>query len=706
MARTTIQPTYDFLAAPDASPHATRKGPLRDTLRQLPAEGRDPGNNDDIRAQLKRAQYELDALRTERDLSAIQHQQEIKAIEERAEADFKRAQSAQNGGETATRKLDLLQREHQETQSRATNERLALEKKVRDLQADNRGLREELEETQAEAAESVRRHKQEHKELGQRYDTLQSSVEEVQADLLYKTNALNSVQQRLAKKEADNGDLEAEIMRLKAQHADAGAPELLKKELSDQVSYIKKLEMIKRNHEQEIKSMRANAKNVEVVEEQKRALETRLRLTDDLRQELGEAQLQRRLLEDEKRSWTAYLEAQAGSLDGIQYNTPEELAKGFLQERLERLDLLDQVGKLQPELDIREDNIKTLREELTELRSQLALTPANEAGLDDSKTLARLERQKALALKEVEQLRAQMRSLEAEKTEFTPEQVEESHSRRIQELENIIDQYRSDLEAARADLAKLEHQPVLETPKKRAREDDDEQLERTAEMRRRMKVMQQEAHKLHTRTQVLETELRASAAQISSLKESSRTRVLEMRSNPTAEHEAVKMATLRTLREENTALLEQLQGKAGADVIPASTLESNRQQLRELKEQLAKMEKKEMRLKQIWSSKALEFREAVASILGWKLDFMPNGRVKASSILYPSSIVDGEEEENSITFDGENGTMKISGGPKSLFAQEIQGHLDFWVEGRKEVPCFLAACTLEFYERTTRAQKM
>ena len=68
-------------------------------------------------------------------------------------------------------------------------------------------------------------------------------------------------------------------------------------------------------------------------------------------------------------------------------------------------------------------------------------------------------------------------------------------------------------------------------------------------------------------------------------------------------------------------------------------------------------------------------------------------------------LPDGEKEENSIVFDGENGTMKVSGGPRSVFAGEIRGLIEFWVEGRKEIPCFLAACTLEFYERSTRAAK-
>ena len=60
-------------------------------------------------------------------------------------------------------------------------------------------------------------------------------------------------------------------------------------------------------------------------------------------------------------------------------------------------------------------------------------------------------------------------------------------------------------------------------------------------------------------------------------------------------------------------------------------------------------------------------------------------------------------EENSIVFDVEKETMKISGGVESEFAREIRPQVEFWVEARKEIPCFLAALNLEFYERSTRA---
>ena len=93
------------------------------------------------------------------------------------------------------------------------------------------------------------------------------------------------------------------------------------------------------------------------------------------------------------------------------------------------------------------------------------------------------------------------------------------------------------------------------------------------------------------------------------------------------------------------------------------------------------------------------------------MHFLPNGKVRVSSIYYNKNKRrngDGEEDteddvENSIMFDGEAGTMKISGGPNGAFAQEIKELVKEWVQERKEIPCLLAAMTLDFYDKGTRA---
>ena len=702
------QPAFDFFTG--AESQAPRQ-PMVESLKQSTTV-RAGVNNEGLRAQLNTLQYELDSLKQDRELITLQHQQDLRDAQSRSESDFKRAEAAEASKNAATKRTEKATRDWQEAQDRATNEKAVLERKLREVQEDNRSLREDLEESQSQVSEQERQNKHFCEALQQEHSVLQHSMQGIQQEFDGKVAALQSTQQKLLSRENEVGQLENEVLRLKTQVGDSDALGVVKKELSEQVAYIKKLEVTNRDHVAELKSFRKSQQSIEVVEEEKRALEAKLRMMDDLRRELSEVQLQKRILSDEKRGWTSYLESEAGGERDMRYETPEDMAKAFLRERVERLSLVDKLGSVQPELSVKDEEIQSLKSEKAKLRQEVEQlrtagpTSVAAGSIGESKARARLERQKNLVAKEVDYLRAQLKAFEAEETEFNPDQIDEDRRQRVHELEDMIEQQRNEIETLTASLSQLElQQPLLPSPKKRSRDDDEDFDGRLSEMRQKTRALQTDLDRLQTRNQYLEADLEASASQITSLKESARTRVLELRSNPTAEIEAIKMVTLRTLREENGALLEQLEGRyPSTKVVPISSLENMRIQLDDARSQMAQHEKKTMRLKQIWGSKSLEFREAVCSVLGWKLDFMPNGRVKAASILYPSLINNGEEEENSIVFDGENGTMKISGGPQSVFANEIKGLIEFWVEGRKEIPCFLAACTLEFYERRAASQ--
>lgn len=612
-------------------------------------------------------------------------------------------QAADSASRAAATKFEALQREMNEAQSRGANERVELERKVRTLQERNTSLQEDADEAQGELASLERQSQHKYTELETRYNTLQQSFEELRAELDTQVHALQQAQQKLTKREAEVGEMESEIIRLKAQSGDQDTLAVIKRELSEQVTHIRKLESINREQAAELKHFRKVQKSVEVVEEEKMALENRLRIMEDLRRELSEEQLKRQILEDEKSAWTSYLEGQARSEGELQFDTPEDLAKAFVKERLENASMVDRVGAVQAELTARDETIKSLENEKAKIREELEkLKSAGNAS--DSKQRMRLERQRTLAVKEVEYLRAQLKAFDAEESEFQPETFDAQKSQRIQELEEMVDNYRNEIQSLNTELSAFEEantKQITIVGSKRSRDEDDD--ERMGELRRKNRQLQDEISKLQTEKKVLETERRAQDKQLRALKESSRTRILELCANPTADAEALKLSTVRTLRAENKALLEQLEGRIAADpeaVVPHASLEAARAEIAELHRAIADKEKKTMRLKQLWSAKALEFREAVASLLGWKLDIMPNGRVKVTSLFYPGSE---EEGENSIVFDGERGTMKVSGGEKSVFANEIKGQIEFWVEQRKEIPCFLAQLTLDFWESTTRA---
>lgn len=661
--------------------------------------------NEDLRAQINTLRYELETAKQEKELMRLELQQEIRDTQSKAEADFKKAQQAESSSTLTAKKYDSLQREMTDAQTRSANKRQDLERRLRTSQEKAQELQEDADEAKEELAASLRESEHKYKTLQAEQKSLKDTLEELRTDLEAKVNTLQTAQRKLSQKEAEVGELESEVLRLKAITGDAETLVVIKRELSEQVAHIKKLETLTREQNAELRTYRKQHKAIELVEEEKRALEAKVRMMDDLRRSLSEAQVRKQALEDERDSWTSYLENEAESQGGIQFETPEDLARAFIRERLEKTELLNRLGEIKPELSVKETNILALEDERAKLQAeiqQLKNLGGSAPNANEAKARARLERQKTLASKEVEFLRAQVRAFDEEEREMQPESYDAAKSSRVKELEDLVDEYRKEIDTLQKELNNIDKPATGVAGQKRSL-DTEEADERVGELRRKNRQLQDESTELHKRIKLLESEYKAQHAQLRKIKESSRTRVLELKSNPTADTEALKLSTIRTLREANAELLARLEcSNPSLNSVPLATLTAAQHELAELTHTVAEREKRIKRLKQIWTAKSLEFREAVASILGWKLDFMPNGRVRVTSMFYPG---DEQTGENTIVFDGENGTMKVSGGEQSAFANEIRDTITFWVEERKEIPCFLAAMTLEFWEKSTRAAR-
>jgi mitotic spindle assembly checkpoint protein MAD1 len=155
-----------------------------------------------------------------------------------------------------------------------------------------------------------------------------------------------------------------------------------------------------------------------VVEEQKRSLENELRVLQDVHREPGEAQIQKEILEDEKRTWTSLLETEGRENE---FNSPEAVVRALVQERIEHASFVDQLGRIEAELSEKDEMLAALDAEKTSLKEALenqkahAAGPASEA--PDGKAYKRLERQRTLAVKEIEYLRAQLKTFDTEETQ-------------------------------------------------------------------------------------------------------------------------------------------------------------------------------------------------------------------------------------------------------------------------------------------------
>lgn len=629
-----------------------------------------------------------------------------------------------------------MAKELKEIQEQSLSEKTGFERKIRDLQDEKQNIQEELNDTQAQLSDQERQFKYQLNELEAVRASLQNTIDELQRDLQEARNSQQNTQEKLSQREAEVADLESQNIQLKADGSDAETLVVLKRELSEQVNHIRELETTNRDQTIELRHLRKVQKNVEVVEEQKRTLENQLQFLSGLEAELSTVQIQKQVLEDERQSWASLLQEND---QPVEFDSPEAVVRALVQERIEKATLVDRLGTVDAQFLEKDEVIGSLEKEKAQLRQELEKlrvagsisAGASASGVAEARVRSRLERQRALAVKEVEYLRAQLKTFDTEEETMNTDQstYDEQKSAQIAQLEQLLDEYRNDLQKAHEELSKREAPSQQEDAQVRGTKrplsptDSDAESERLAVLTRKNRKLQESYEKSKQATTLAKRELEAAKSQIKSLKSRSHTRILELRENPTAEAEKIKMTTLNTLRSENQALLAQLRGEhSGVKVVPVSTLDSLKLEMQELEQVIADKEKRMRRFKEIFTAKSSEFREAVASLLGYKLDFLPSGRVRVTSMFHlsaayrhgdsdarsdsrgPGSM--GNGEENSIVFDGENGTMKVSGPPNSLFALEIKPLIKFWVEERKDIPCFLAAMTLDFYDKTTRAARM
>lgn len=713
---TNTQPSYDFISggpSQDAAP------PLRRSVLRQPQTFQQPAINnahdEGLRARINTLEYELKNVQSEKNVVTLQHEKELRELQARAEADFKARQAAESASKKVTLRYDQIARELSEAQDHNINEKSSLERKLRDLQEQNAALKEDAEDAQGHLTDQERQYKYQINDVEAKRATLQETVNQLKQDLEQTGTSLEVTQQRLARRDADFDTLENQARELRSHTTDSDALGVIQRELSDQVIHIRKLETTNREQLAELRKFRDSHRSVQVVEEQKRSLETELQSLKDVYRQLGEAQIQKEILEDEKRTWTSLLEREGHDED---FESPEAVVKALVQERIEHASDVDRLGRVESDSAEKDEIIRALESEKTSLREEVAkvkASPAAAVGANtDPKAYKRLERQHNLATKEVEYLRAQLKTFDTEETMMMENQnFDVERSEQVQKLQALVDQYKTENATLHSEMSRQERSQPTPPPEprgtKRSAETQDVEGDTSSQLGpllRKNKNLQTALQKSAQQSQLLATELQAAKSQLKSLRATSKVRVLELRDNPTANAEAVKMSTLATLKAENTALLQQLRGEdmQGIKVVPISTVDALKLDLKEMEKVVAEKEKRMRRLREIWTTKAAEFRDVIASVLGYKVVFLPSGKVKLGSLYYGgrhdvADLGENDLDENFIEFDGEKGTMKISGGAEGGFGLEIAPLVQEWVKGKGDIPAFLAAMTLKFHER-------
>lgn len=663
-----------------------------------------------LKAEIGTLQYRMQTAEQEREIALSQQANKLEQARRREQEEAQKRLAAE--AETA-RLAEILESLRKDTdalrESSETNQRV-LECRARGAREEATLLQEQLDDLSAARDEAARMADKSIKDLEMQLAASQNSVQELGHESQEADKALHMTQAQIAEKDDQIAQLEADVLRLKAHSGDAETMDIIKRELSEQVQHIRALEATNRDQLSELKQLRAINKAIQVVEEEKRSLHRRLEAAEALETELAEARLQRQRLQDERLAWTTYL-SHASETGSDEFDSPEAMARALIQERLTTASYVEQLGALRADMSAQESAIQTLKGDKSQLQEQLEAAKASAGAASTDKARARLDRQRALALKEVEYLRAQLKAVDEEDHTMQPDEFDETRAKRIQELETLVDSYKAEVQSLHAELSAAESSAGAQVPSaagtKRPRSADDEDgdgyQEQLGQLTRKNRKIQEELAGWQTKVALLEKDLSASREQLSAAKQQNQTRVLSLRSNPTSDHEAIKRSTLEALQRENRDLLATVRSEhAGSSVpvIPTSVLGAMEREIAAAKAETASAQKSARRLKEVWASKSQEFKEAIFSTLGWTVTFIPNGKMRVESTFFPSQT---DEHENSIVFDGEKGTMKVGGGPKSAFARRIGDQIGFWVREKGCIPGFLAALTLEFYEEHSRA---
>ncbi|KAI0667550.1 MAD-domain-containing protein [Trametes maxima] len=479
---------------------------------------------------------------------------------------------------------------------------------------------------------------------------------------------------------------------------------IVREELHRQSKHMRQLESANAKMTVELNALRERHTSVEVLKEQKRELERRVRGAEGLHEKVvkleGELDAARR----EREEWaSSSLEPATPS------KTPVSVTQSLSALRLTHARLLEEHGSNVAVLCHREQELKQSQVREAEAQDIIRSLRTDVMTLKDRVT--RSESKVSLAEREIAFLQAMVASFNAEEAAHGEAKSKEEFTQPIHELEELVKDYKAAVADLEIQLKDARANPIVA-----------EDLE--AKQQLLVEIEQERAAKLGAEKELKEAE-EASEKHLEKIEQLEQTlfelrgevgagrhlppgtRVLCLRENPAQQWEDLSKAAMDRLKSENEALMKRLKDledsgarasgqQAGGDeeLVPRESYEVVAKEKEKLEDELKVKEKRLLRLNQVFHAKSAEFRETLSTILGVKLAFYPNGQVRVTSqydlnaaFIFQPAGAGGEGVKMQLVGQGD-------GGP-----EELPQLMRYWVEQEQCIPGFLASVTLQCYEK-------
>ncbi|KAJ8689494.1 coiled-coil domain-containing protein mad1 [Pleurotus ostreatus] len=524
-------------------------------------------------------------------------------------------------------------------------------------------------------------------------------------------------------------DLQSELEALRAlkERVDKGAKDVepmavVRDELHRQAGHTRKLEMMNERLSAEVRGLRERQTSVEVLREEKRALERKVAGLEEMREKAIRLEAEVEAVRHERAQWAH---------NSSQSPVSVSVTSALTDLRLAHARLLEEHGATTATLRERDSRIGALTRELAE--SQEAITSLEKSIRVYAAKLERSEGKALLAERQVGFLEAMLASYDAEaahdnqqSTMMDADEGSSSMSRlRVKQLEEMVDEYRKANDRLMKSLDDIGVDPLSggKDIQGLKQELSEAQSARVA-LESDLKARQEETQEHLARIDKLEQELFELSGEVAGGRHvPPGVRVLSMKDNPEEKWFNLRQEALDRLRGENEALMARLReledqqpalpsnnmpppssntlntpntpnapASAPAHLVPRESYELALSKTAALAAELTQKDTRLRRLQQVFASKSAEFREAIASILGVKLAFYPNGQVRVTSIFdLNASFVFQPERKG-------GGTMQLVGQGESV-SEDLLGLMQTWIVKEQCIPAFVALVTLDCYEK-------
>ncbi|CAE6447710.1 hypothetical protein ACGC1H_003364 [Rhizoctonia solani] len=523
--------------------------------------------------------------------------------------------------------------------------------------------------------------------LEKKLSTTETELEAAQAQVNIRQNLNSTLQAQLEEALSENKSLKA------SSGTNVGRDKewaVIKDELARQTSHINQLT---RHNAQLTRQLQAQ-QNAEILAEENRSLQTKV---TELNAEV------QRMARTEAELRGAANAATRTSAEQQAEREKEELEIEVTKLRVQNAKLLDEVGELKSDVGKvksktgRTNNVLGREGEDDEAEND------SEAQIEDLETEIERMRGMVAALQVKVRIGSEERKVLRGILSTTYSDADDALAARIEQLEKLLEQ--RDAEAADTVDMSMRSQvgdatfSTVRWEATREREKREKVEEEMAELTQQIAAYEETIERLEQTLFELRGEIAAGTH------DEPGTRTLQLADNPEARWFAMREEEVGRMKEEINVLRARMTeggvsvatAASGGDGVPRETYENLRREKEELEEVMKQKEKRLLRLKSVFQSKAVEFRDSISSLLGYKLHFEPK-HVRLTSV-YDRDI------DLKFASGGGNqavmGPIRIGGGAQNK--EEIEAQVlelkSLWVDQKQNVPCFLAQLTMYAYER-------